>query len=500
MTPRSIVKTTTILVVLFSLSGCTQAPNPDMGKFKAAQCPVQLPEESGLEEIFEYGYITVPEQHDKPSGPVIQIAVARFKSLSGKPQPDPIVLNTGGPGDSNLDQFIPFMATPAGKGFLSQRDVVIIELRGLRYSKPALICDEVYEAQLDMLSRDIRSEESDQILLNAMRASYDRFLKQGINLSAFNNVETAADIDLVMTSLGYDKFNLFGSSAGTIIAQHVMRDYPERLRSVILNAAVPLGQPFFRDMMINASESLDRMFKLCESDETCHLAFPDIKERFFAHIEKLNAEPVTIPVKNPANGEEIDFVLNGDRLSAWIFSSMYFNTQIPYSLSKFMEGDYSELQTNAQIFFPMPRFSYGLSYTIFSTEQMDFEVEETKVKGRYAAFADGISLFFSPKLIAQAQDFWKVKPIDRSLLAQLNSDIPTLVLNGEMDHVLPSNYVQVMVSGLRNGYVYLFPGVAHSPVETECGFLMAVEFLNDPSKAPDITCMKQFKHIFRLPE
>ena len=252
MIPHLIVKVSTILVVLFSLSGCTHAPNPDIGKFKPAQCPVPLPEESGLENIFEFGYITVPEQHAKLSGPVIQIAVARFKSLSDNPQPDPIVLNTGGPGDSNLDQFIPFMATPAGKVFLSQRDVVIIELRGLRYSKPALICDEVYEAQLDMLSRDIKSEESDQVLLNAMRASYDRFLKQGINLSAFNNVETAADIDLIMTSLGYNSFNLFGSSAGTIIAQHVMRDYPERLRSGILNAAVPLGQPFFRDMMINA--------------------------------------------------------------------------------------------------------------------------------------------------------------------------------------------------------------------------------------------------------
>jgi len=30
---------------------------------------------------------------------------------------------------------------------------------------------------------------------------------------------------MIMTILGYDKFNIFGSSAGTMVAQHVMRDY-----------------------------------------------------------------------------------------------------------------------------------------------------------------------------------------------------------------------------------------------------------------------------------
>jgi pimeloyl-ACP methyl ester carboxylesterase len=496
---RTILTLCIIQITYFTMTSFAAAANPDIGKFEPATCPVDLPEGSDLGNRLEYGYITIPEQHARPGGPVIQLAVARFKSFSDNPAPDPLVLNTGGPGDSNMDQFIPMAAGPMGQALLAQRDVVIIELRGLRYSKPALICDEVFEAQISMIGKDIRGKEANQILMAGMRASYDRFQKEGINLSAYNNVETAADIAMIMTTLGYDKFNIFGSSAGTMVAQHVMRDYPQRVRCVVLNAAVPLGQLFFRNMMSNASESLERMFELCKSDEACNAAYPDMEEKFFAYLEQLNKEPVTIQVKHPGSGEEVNFVLNGDRLSTWIFASMYFNTQIPYTLSKFMAGDYSELQNSANIFFPMHNFSYGLSYSIFSSESMDFTVEDIEVCGRYSAFADGMSMFFCPSLLAQAQEFWKVKPLESSLLKPLKSDIPTLIFNGEMDHVLPTAYIKDMASNLSNGYMYLFPGIAHSPIDSgSCAFMMTMEFLADPTKAPDSACMEQFKHEFRI--
>jgi hypothetical protein len=67
-----------------------------------------------------------------------------------------------------------------------------------------------------------------------------------------------------------------------------------------------------------------------------------------------------------------------------------------------------------------------------------------------------------------------------------------------MDHVLPAAYIKDMASDLSNGYMYLFPGVAHSPIDAgPCAFMMAMEFLADPSKAPNSACMEQFKHEFR---
>ncbi len=497
MNSRVISARCIVLVLFLAVTGWATPPNSDIGKFEPAACFVDLPEGSDLGSGCEFGYVTVPEQHAEPGGPVIQVAVARFRSIGTDPLPDPVVLNTGGPGDSNMDQFIPLMTEPMGQALLAQRDVVIIELRGLRYSKPALICEEVYEAQLHMLDKDIRSEEGNRLLLTAMRASYDRFVEEGVHLSAYNNVDTAADIAMIMTTLGYEEFNLFGSSAGTIVAQHVMRDYPERLRAVVLNAAVPFGQSFLEDMMLNAAESLERMFALCEADEACRAAYPHMEKRFFDHLRQLNREPVTIPVKDPESGKAIDLVLNGDRLSTWLFTSMYTNTQVPSSLSRLMAGDYSELQNSANIFFPMHNFSYGLSYSVFSSEFGGFTVDDCRVGGRYAAFANGTCMFFGPQLLAQAQEFWKVEPIDRLLLKPVKSNVPTLILNGQMDHVLPATHIKDMASHLSNGHVYLFPGVAHSPIDAgSCAFMMVMEFLADPTKAPDSACMQEFEHGF----
>jgi pimeloyl-ACP methyl ester carboxylesterase len=473
-------------------------PNPDIGKFEAAPCPVTLPEGIELGDNVDFGYVTVPERHAHPEGPVIQLAVARFRSPAESPAPDPVILNTGGPGDSNLDQFLPLLAGPAGSALLAQRDAVIVELRGLRYSKPALACPEVFDVQLATVGEDLRGDEVNERLLGGMRACHDRLVAEGVDLSAYNNGETAADIALVLSSLGYDRFNLFGSSAGTMVAQHVMRDFPERVRAVVLNAAVPLGGPWTAEMLPNAAAGLEAAFKECAKDEACAAAYPDLEDRFFALLETLNREPVTLPVTNPVDGETVDLVLNGDRLSTWLFASLYTNTQIPATVGRFLEGHFEEVQQGPQLFFPMTRFTYGLSYSIFGSEAPDFTVEDTLVSGRYAAFVDGCAMFFSPRLQARAREFWRVDPLEPSKREVLHSDIPTLVLNGEMDHVLPPRYVKEAVKRLENGHLFLFPGVAHSPVDHgDCALGMLLQFFADPSKAPDGTCVESFEHVLQ---
>ena len=88
----------------------------------------------------------------------------------------------------------------------------------------------------------------------------------------------------------------------------------------------------------------------------------------------------------------------------------------------------------------MKSFTYGLSYTIFSSH-LNFTAEDIKVDNRYATFTDGNSPFFGPKLLANAQEFFKIEPIDPELVKPLKTDVPILVLNGEMDHMLPVNYI-----------------------------------------------------------
>ena len=63
-----------------------------------------------LGENFKFGYVTVPEFHEKYNGKILQLALAIFPSYNEKHAPDPIVMNTSGPGKSNMDNFVPQIA------------------------------------------------------------------------------------------------------------------------------------------------------------------------------------------------------------------------------------------------------------------------------------------------------------------------------------------------------------------------------------------------------
>jgi pimeloyl-ACP methyl ester carboxylesterase len=412
-----------------------------------------------------------------------------------------MVLNTGGPGDSNFEAFFPVIVGPLGEVLLSQRDVVVIELRGLYHSDPNLITDEVFAAQLDLARKDVRGPEANDVLLDAMRKAHDRFVAERIDLAAFNNKETAADIAFIMSALGYDRFNLFGTSAGTMVAQNVMRDYPERLRSVTLNAAVPYGPTLFKEMLPNAARSLKRHFDMCAADAACAQAYPDAEYRFFELLAALNAAPVELPIEHPDDKSEFTLVLNGDKLSSWLFASMYWNTQIPYTLERFHEGDFSAIQNSPEIFLPMRRFSYALGYTVLLATSRNFTASLDGIPERYRAWVDGLSLFFSPRLMEAVGEFWMTDPLPAELFAPIRSEVPTLILNGRLDHVIPSETAAELVAGLENGHLFVFEGVAHSPVDAgTCGIEMLMAFVADPSMPPDASCMAEHQQQFRLPD
>ena len=82
----------------------------------------------------------------------------------------------------------------------------------------------------------------------------ERLEKEGVNLRAFTFEAMADDLAMVMTALGYETFNVYGTSAGTVVAQHLLRDHPQRLRSVVIDSSVPLGRKTLQaEMPANAA-------------------------------------------------------------------------------------------------------------------------------------------------------------------------------------------------------------------------------------------------------
>ena len=362
------------ILVILAVSIAGYAQNINSGKFVKAPCPIDVPE--GLEESgkFSFGYMEVPEFHADSDGKTIELALAVVKCQSDSASHEPLVLVTGGPGMSDIDTFVPMLFGDMGALFLNNRDVVIIELRGLKYSKPNLLCPEIDSLQLFLADKHLSTELIIELYMDSLQSAYKRFEKEGVNLNAFNDYEIANDIVFVMENLDYEKFSVFGSSFGTLVAQHLLLNHPEHLVSASMNAVVDFNRGLVK-MHNNSIQTLENIFQRCEANPQLNQAYPDLKNRFLSTLTRLNESPDTLDIRYAKNGKIYKVPLNGDRLSVWLFTQMYVDGQIPSTLHKILSGDYSQIIQDPSLIFPLPEFSNGLTWSILLSEYSNFEDE-----------------------------------------------------------------------------------------------------------------------------
>jgi pimeloyl-ACP methyl ester carboxylesterase len=211
-----------------------------------------------------------------------------IKSTSSDPAPDPLVAEAGGPGVSTLASASSMLGSA---DLRAQRDIVLIEQRGTLYSKPYLVCEEILHLGTKMLGQNLSAKEKTALETEALTACRDRLVAEGVNLSAYDSLENAADIVMVLTALGYDEFNFYGVSYATMLAQHLMRDYPERLRSVVLDSVAPLSVNGFVQLPNSADRAFRLLFESCAADPVCDEHFPNLEAVFLDLVEELNRLP-----------------------------------------------------------------------------------------------------------------------------------------------------------------------------------------------------------------
>jgi pimeloyl-ACP methyl ester carboxylesterase len=305
-----------------------------------------------------------------------------------------------------------------------------------------------------------------------------------------------------MERLGYEKYALFGNSAGTIVAQFMLMDHAEKLTALSLNAVVnvPAG---FNKMCVTSVGKLESLFEEIESDETYSRAYPDLKKRFLATLESLNESPDTISVQFQNEDNPSTVVLDGNRVTIWVFSHMYWNTQLPLSMYKIANKDYSQIIQDPGIFLPLQNFSYGLFWSMLMSGWPDPTEEDLLTGSVYDPFVEGMStMLFGQPFVKKIRDAWQVD-YQPNHIKPMATYVPTLMLNGGEDHVCLPGYVQELSDSFENSYCYIFEGVAHSPIDAgECAIMMMKLFLDNPHEAPDASCVEGYResHEYILPQ
>ncbi|MCB0164935.1 MAG: alpha/beta fold hydrolase, partial [Anaerolineae bacterium] len=452
--------------------------------------------------ISDCGYVTVPEFHSQPDGPTIQVAVVRTRSTGDNPAHDPLFMEQGGPGDSTIAIF-PGLILPLApnlQAILASRDIVFVEERGTFYSRPSLVCPE--EVEHDIQVAKGLEEDEDRDWLAACR---DRLAAEGVNFNAFNSIENAADMYFVAETLGYDSFNFYGVSYGTLLGQYVIDQADEHtaeLRSVTIDAVVTSDIDFTAQAGSTASYALRNLFAECAQDEACNQHFPDLETVFFSLVDQLNQEPVsaTLTVTDEAGEtlETIDTTLSGQDLIIAVFGRLYSDTQnraLPQII--YQTAQTNEFDWVAEAISP----GYGAN---------------PKAEAMYLAILcarsnsiqrDGKTFFDTPyesleflseegaKTLRLGCEVIQVDPEESFALD--NTDIPTLIMNGTRDPITPQPYGEYIGSQLETAYVYTIPGSGHgSMLRESCPGQITLDFLTDPTQAPDSSCIDDMQPIF----
>jgi pimeloyl-ACP methyl ester carboxylesterase len=444
----------------------------------------------------ECGYLLVPENRDDPDSPMIRIAFSIFHSRADNPEPDPIVYLSGGPGGYNLE-FADSRADGMFYSFLEERDLILFDQRGVGYSEPSLNCPEVEAARAEYVIQT--SQEASEAYIESAVACSKRLESEGIHVEHYNSRENAADLNDLRVALGYDEWNLLGISYGSRLAMTAMRDYPEGIRSVILDSVYPpeVNAYYFANPR-NMERVMELIFTECENDATCAAAYPNLRTIFYKVVEQLNAEPVTLAAYDYTISAYQNAVLDGDRLVVLITDYLYsprYIPEVPALIYDLRVGNYERVTSFLDGAWGGENYhSEGMHLAVQCGEDVPFITPDV-LQGLEA---DALPLLWQSKVIVPdwlnlCQGFVDVAPeaVENDPVV---SDIPTLIFTGEYDPVTPPAWGELAAQSLTNSYVYEFPGVSHGVMgEGNCPENIAHEFVLNPHEEPDTYCIESFE-------
>lgn len=445
---------------------------------------------------FECGYVVVPERHSAPDGPTIRLPVAVRRATSATPRSDPLLLAQGGPGGDAFEVFTLLAPTTS---MAAERDIVVFNQRGTPYAIPDLGCPETKEVLPETLAAT--EEEGQRIYDQAIDACYARLVGEGIDLSAYNSLENAADVPLIVRALGYDEYNFYGVSYGTLLGLHLMRNHPEGLRSVILDSVVAPDVNYISELPASEDRVLSEVFAACEADATCRGQYPDLEERFFALVRRYDENPITISLVDPETGEAHDTYVDGTALRSLLFQLLYvprMSAILPRIVADLEKGDTRYIESMWPLLVFDQLVAEGMYYSVVCAEDGDIDVDAIPVDT------------LRPEIAATARDDvqgyvdtcsrWQVARLPASVDDPVVSDIPTLLLSGRFDPVTPPEFARTAAAGLSNATVLVDPTGSHGVAfSNPCIDDVIQAFLDDPLSTLDAGCLEVQASLSTVP-
>ena len=446
------------------------------------------------------GYLSVLEDRAKPGGNVIRLAVSRLRGSVPSPHPDPVIYLAGGPGET-VGQRTHWFVHEA-RFIWEERDLILLDQRGVGRSEPRLECPDYQRRKTALRRLDLDPGEALRREVDALLACKRTLLEEGIDVSAYSPQAVAADVADLAAAMGYETYNLYGKGFGTMLALTVMRDFPEDVRAAILDGVWPPQVTAAEARHANAASALQALFRRCEAHPDCAQRYPELEQVLWQVVDRYETRPTTIWDFDSESSESFETEVGGHFILGRVLESLRSRSlsghswipYVPFLLHAIHAGEHEV----AEVFIEPWRWetsddnSAAWASLLCHAEGRFADLSGVLAdRSAYPRMADPDAPDLVPALCAAWHDP-TVEPMDRTPVI---SDIPTLLLSGELDPDTPPRWADVASETLRRSHAVVVPmagpGVA---METPCGRTLSGAFLNSPGADPSPACPSAEDH------
>ena len=377
------------------------------------------------------GTYDVVENRATP-GRRISLNVIVLRATGSKPQPDPFLPLSGGPGQA---------ATPLAGMFAQllddvrrERDIVLVDVRGTGKSNP-LYCDIAsppWIRSFDLMPPD------------AIRGCRDE-LQRRADLASYTTTAVAQDLDEVRAALGVETWNVFGVSYGTRLAQEYARAFGPHVRTLTLHGiaapsmAIPL--PYARD----AQQAVDKLL-----DAPTRAMLLEV-------LQQLAREPAVVPT--PAG----EVAVSAGELSEALRNMLY-NARSAAAATEMIQaarnGDYraaaDAVMRQREGF--SSDIALGMFLSVTCSEDIPRITEPAIAEATRHTFLGDYRV--RQQMTACRQ--WMPKEVVAQAAQPLRSDVPALLISGEVDPVTPPGNGDEVARTLPNARHVVIPRHGHT--------------------------------------
>ena len=405
----------------------------------------------------------VPFDHDAPDdGRTFSLPLVRQPAADPSARIGSLIVNPGGPGGSGVS-WAKMASIALPKAIRDHFDLVGFDPRGQAESEPGIDCvDDLGPFLAADTSPDSQAER--EALLAATDALVAGCAERSAELLPHVGTDQVVrDIDALRAELGDEKLTFLGLSYGTFLGAMYAEAYPERVRALVLDAALDprlSGEEFITGQALAFEAQLDDFLADCAADKMCPFySEGDPAAAYDAIQAAVEAAPMKVGDRTLGPGE----------FSYGVSAALYRPTawkKLADALALAAEGDGSELLAFADGYADRAEDgSYGdvleVYYGVTSVDTTfteDLSVYEA-LTAEMASKAPRLGVYLPYSALPSAR--WPVEPWRTPGPVTAQGAPPILVVGSTRDPATPYPWAVSLAEQLSSGVLLTREGNGH---------------------------------------